>query len=210
LEQLIQFTNSEDFNSDWAFFATGFNLTPRTDTMIISLEALYDGFDEKHFKDKKSWKIACNGFFAHRLYAGYLRPFYQLKILSTHPLLWNYGTEAFFSVHGSCKDIALLMGELFLVHSEVSGNWVQFHDVFGSLPQILETKTENQLSAPIPLLQHYLNVFQRHGVDYTLNTTQQNQQELFALLFSNNDFSDSYDYGQPFVVAESFEIIEGA
>jgi len=209
VEKLIQLTNSEDFLNDWAFYVTGINLVPRTGKMIVSLEAFYDQFDEQFSGHKKSWKIACDGFFDHHLHAGYLRPFYQIKILSDHPVLWNYGAETFFSIHGSCKDIPSLMGDLLLVHSKVCGNWVAFHNVFGFLPQILETETYNQLAAPTPLWQYYTKVFERHNVKYTINETQQNQQ-LSALFFGSVDFPDNYNYGQPYVAAETFEIIESA
>ena len=177
--------------------------------MIISLEAIYDQFDEKFAGNKKSWKIACHGFFDHHLPISYLRPFYQLKVLSNHPLLWNYGAETFFSIHGPCVDISSLMGDLLLVHNKICGNWVLFHKVFGFLPTILETKSENQLAAPTPLWEHYIKVFQKHKITYTVNATQTNRL-LSALFFTNRDFPDGYNYGQPYVTAESFELIESA
>ena len=209
MEQLIRLTNSHDFIDNYAFFVTGLNLVPRTGKMIISLEAFYDQFDEQFEGHKKSWKIACEGFFDHHLHAGYLRPFYQIKILTEHPVLWNYGAETFFSIQGSCKDIPSLMGDLFLIHNKICGNWVKFHRVFGFLPTILETETDNQLAAPTPLWQHYINIFQQHNVKYTVNETQQNQ-KLSALIFGSADFPDNYNYGQPFVAAESFEILDKA
>jgi hypothetical protein len=129
------------------------------------------------------------------LHAGYLRPFYQIKVLTDHPVLWNYGPETYFSIRGSCKDIPSLMGDLFLVHSEISGNWVKFHSVFGFLPNTL--------------WQHYIKVLERHNVKYTVNETQQNQ-KFSALFFGSADFPDNYNYGQPFVAAASFEILESA
>ena len=209
MQQLIQLTNSEDFINDWAFFVTGLSLVPRTGKMIISLEALYDQFDERFEGHKKSWKIACDGFFEHRLHVGYLRPFYQIKILTEHPVLWNYGSETFFSIHSSCDDIPSLMGDLYLVHNKVCGNWVQFHGVFGFLPNILETQTENQLAAPTQLWEYYAQILQQHNVKYTVNVTQQYRQ-LSALFFGSVDFPDNYNYGQLYVAAESFEVIESA
>lgn len=188
---------------------TGLNLVPRTGKMIISLEAFYDQFDEQFEGHKKSWKIACEGFFDHNLPAGYLRPFYQIKVLTEHPVLWNYGAETYFSIQGSCKDIPSLMGDLFLIHNKICGNWVKFHSVFGFLPKILETETHNQLAAPTPLWEHYIKILERHNVSFTVNETQQNRQ-LSALFFGSVDFPDNYNYGQPFVVAESFEILESA
>lgn len=174
--------------------------------MILSLEALYDQFDERLEGHKKSWMIACDGFFDQLLHLGYLRPFYQIKVLTDHPVLWNYGAETFFYIQGSCKNIALLIGDLFLVHNKICGNWVKFHRVFGFLPNILETETDNQLSVPTSLWQHYVKVLERHNVNYTVNEAQQNHQ-LSALFFGGVDFPDNYNYGQPFVAAETFEIL---
>ena len=98
MEELIRLTNSREFIDNWAFFVTGLNLVPRTGKMIISLDAFYDGFDEQLEGHKKRWKIACDGFFDHHLCAGYLRPFYQIKVLTNHPVLWNYGSETYFSI----------------------------------------------------------------------------------------------------------------
>ena len=207
MEQLIQITNSEDFLNDWAFFVSGLSSVPRTNRLIISLEALYDQFDEQFLQSIKKWQIACEGFSNHRLYIGYLRPFYQIKVLTDHPLLWNYGAETLFSVHGSCEDIPSLMGELFLAHNEMCGNWVDFHKVFGFLPVILETKRKNQLSSPTPLWPRYSKILERYNVGYTINSLQQNRQ-LSALFFGSPDFPDIYNYGQPFVIAESFSILQ--
>ena len=209
MEQLIQFTNSEYFINNWAFFVTGLNLQPRSGKMIISLEAFYDQIEEQFAGQKKSWKIACDNFFDHHLHVGYLRPFYQIKVLTDHPVLWNYGPETFFSIQGSCKDIPSLMGDLFLVHSSACGNWVDFHKVFGFLPEILKTGSENQFASPTPLWQHYAKIFERFHIKYTVNETQQNQQ-FSALFFGSVDFPDHYNYGQPFVAAGSFEILESA
>jgi len=209
VEQLIQLTNSENFLNDWAFFITGLNFTPRTDKMIISLEALYDQFDERFADNRKSWKIACHGFFGHHLPIGYLRPFYKLKVLSDHPILWNYGAETFFSVYGPCEDISSLMGDLLLIHNKVCGNWVIFHKVFGFLPALLEAKTTNQLAAPTPLWEHYIKVLQKHNITYTVNETQPNRL-LSALVFTSRHFPDGYNYGQPYVTAKTFELIESA
>jgi hypothetical protein len=189
---------------------TGFNFIPRTDRLIVSLEAYYDGFDEDRSGSKQCWSIACNKFFVHRAHNAYLRPFYQMKVLKTHPLLLGCGAKTYFSVQGTCKDVALLMGELFLVHQRISGNWVQFHEIFSFLPGILETQSENQLAAPTPLIEHYFEVMQRHEIKCITKSTQKDWRNLSLLLFTSVDFSDNYDFGQPFIAAESFELIEGA
>ena len=208
MKQLITLTNSAEFNREWAFYVTGFNFIPRTEKLNVSLEAYYDGFDEDGFDSKQSWNIACNNFFVHRLQAGYLRPFYQIKVLKTHPLLWGSGTKTYFTVQGTCKDVAQLMGELFLVNQRISGNWVNFHKIFNLLPGFLETQSENQLAAPTPLIEHYFEVMQRHSIKCIPKSTYEDCRNLSLLLFTSVDYPDNRDYGQPFIAAKSFEIIE--
>jgi len=173
----------------------------------MSLEARYDQFDEKLEGSKRYWKVACDGLFDHRLHIGYLRPFYQVKILTEHPVLWNYHSKIYFSVYGTVKDIPSLLGDLFLVHGKACGNWVEFDRVFGFLPEILGNTTDNQLAAPTPLWPHYVKVFEQHNLNYTVNEIEEDQR-FSALLFSSIDFPDDYNYGQPFAIAESFELLE--
>jgi hypothetical protein len=157
MEQLINLTNSKDFFKDWSFYLTGFDLKPRTARMIVSLEAEYEDFGEDSALIKQ-WNIACEGFANQRLRAGYLIPFYGIKVLQDHPILLNYDSKTSFSITdgGSCKDVSLLMGELFVIHNEKCGNWVQFHGIFGFLPTLLKTNTEFNLEAPTALLNYYL------------------------------------------------------
>lgn len=128
--------------------------------------------------------------------------------MPNHPLLWNYGSETLLSIYSSsCKDIALLMGELLLAHNEISGNWVQFHRIFGFLPKLLEMESKFQLALPTPLIEHYLQVLHRHEIRYTIHASEKRDEDLSVLLFSSVHFPDSYDYGQPYIVAKSFEML---
>lgn len=205
MEQLIHLTNCEDFIDNFAFYIVGASLVPKTDTMILTLEAYYDGFEENRLDEKQKWQVKCDGYFNQKIEIGYLRPFYRIKILKDHPLLWNYGPESHFSITGSSNKIPELMGELFIVHTHACGNWVNFHNLFGFLPEILNAPSDNQLVVPEPLLDNYLKIFQKHDVPYFLNSYQKNRVELSALLFTSLDYSDNYSYGQPYIVAKSFE-----
>jgi hypothetical protein len=210
MEQLIKLTNSKDFFMDWSFFLTGFDLKPRTARMIVSLEAEYEHYFEDSPLEKRSWNIACKGFVKERLRAGYLIPFYGIKVLQDHPILLNYESKTSFSItdSGSCKNLSSLMGELLVIHKEKCGNWVQFDRLFGFLPNLLKTNTEFTLEAPTTLLDYYLSVFQRHELNYKIKDLQPKLGHYSVLLFSSAHHSDNYDYGQPYVVATSFELLE--
>ena len=210
MEQLIELTNSKDFFMDWSFFLTGFDLKPRTARMIVSLEAEYEDYFEDSPLVKKSWNIACEGFVKERLRAGYLIPFYEIKVLQDHPILLNYESKTSFSITdgGLCKDVSSLMGELFIIHNEKCRNWVQFNRIFGFLPNLLKTHMEFTLDAPTALLEYYLPVFQRHNINYKIKDLQPKLGHYSVLLFSSAHHSDSHDYGQPYIVANSFELLE--
>ena len=97
------------------------------------------------------------------------------------------------------------MGDLFIVHHQECGGWIDFHGLFGSLPETLMTQRENQIAVPEQLTESYLNVFKKPGVKYSLNTHQKNRTGLSALIFTSSDYPDEYNYGQPYIIAESFE-----
>ncbi|MEJ7559896.1 MAG: hypothetical protein WKF66_16410 [Pedobacter sp.] len=176
--------------------------------MIVSLEARYGGFEEDSASLKRNWNIACEGLFGQRLRAGYLMPLYGIKVLQDHPILLNYSSETCFSITGGCENIALLMGELFLVHNQKCGNWVQFHRIFGFLPTLLETNTDFTLVGPTALVEHYRPVLQRHKINYKTKALEPRLEMPSVLLFSSDYFPDRYDHGQSYIVATSFELLE--
>jgi hypothetical protein len=208
MEKLIQLTNSEDFKQDWSLFITGISSKAREDHTILSLEAYYSGFETDREGEKLSWKIACDGLGISHFNLGYLGPSCKIKILSDHPILWGSISETYFYIHSPCKNIASLLGDLLIVHTDTCGNWIDFARIFGFLPKLLDSQSKFQLAAPTPLIEHYFKVFERHSVAYTLNTTQKYENDLSVLLFSNEYYPDNYNHGRPYITARKFEIME--
>ena len=101
LEELTRLTQSSDFIDNWAFFVTNLSRQPSADTLNLTLEARYDGFGEAHYDEQSKWEVICKGFLTEKMEMDYLRPFYQMKVLQDHPLLWNYGGEHYFSIEGT-------------------------------------------------------------------------------------------------------------
>ena len=209
MEKLIQLTNSEEFKQDWSLCITGISSKAREDHTILSLEAFYSGVETDREGEKLSWKIACDGLGFSRFNPGYLGSSCQIKILSDHPILWGSISETYFYIHSPFKDIASLLGDLLIVHTDICGNWIDFARIFGFLPKLLESQSKVQLAAPTPLIEHYFKVFERHSVAYTLNTTQKFESSLSVLLFSNDYYPDNYNFGRPYLTARKFEIVEG-
>ena len=173
--------------------------------MILTLDAYYDGFDENRYHEKQQWEVKCEGFYGQQVELVIFASIFQIKIFQSHPVLWNSGPERYFSITGDNSNISELVGELFIAHNQACGNWVDFHKLFGFLPRILKTKSENQLAVPEPLLSHYLKVFEKYKIACTLNEYQENAEELSALLFTNPEYPDNYSYGQSYVIAETFQ-----
>ena len=170
---------------NWAFFITSTSRPSTSSRMILTLEAHYDGFDHFRYEEKQKWQVRCDGFYGQNIELGYLRPFYQIKVLHDHPILWNCSPEQYFSVSGISGNILEMMGELFIVHNKVCGNWVNFSKLFGFLPEVLKTNSENQFVVPEPLLKHVAKVFDKYGVGYTLTENQGGVTGLSVMLFTH-------------------------
>lgn len=211
LEGLIRLTNSENFIDNWAFFVTEISRPSRSGNVTVKLEALYDGFEERHFDKKNNWQLLCKNYEAHRLEMGYLRPFYQMKIYEDHPLIWNYQGEFYvLTVKGDCHHPLPLMEELFTVNNQASGGWTNFFEVFGFLPAVFKEQRQPQFSVPKRLVNVYAEIFQKYGMDVSWQKDYENDAELKVLLFSGDQYPDNQDCGQLFIVAEDFELLNSA
>lgn len=79
------------------------------------------------------------------------------------------------------------MGELFIAHTRACGNWVDFHWFYNGLAQTLETLHENQLAVPARLKETCFRVLERYGVEYRVNSIQENEKAYKLLLFSSEE-----------------------
>jgi hypothetical protein len=86
--------------------------------------------------------------------------------LACHPALFEYDSRSTVRLHGSCPDVAALLGALYIAHGHACGHWVAFHDLFGDLPVLLAAGQLVELEIPSGLLAAYGSVFAAHGVSY--------------------------------------------
>lgn len=127
----------------------------------------------------------------------------EIKLYDDHPLLWN--KEVYFTITGGVNNIPEVMGDLFIEHSKTCGNWIDFSWIYGGLPTTLETLRENQLAIPTRLKDSCFEVFKRHGVQFRVNSVEDDQNDYRVLFFSNEDnWPDSENFRQPYIIAKKF------
>jgi len=206
LDQLTQLTNSDEYIQRMNLFITEVVIRPKEE-MRITLE-IFDDFSKNVEKDKQVWEIICKDIIystSNKIHEP-KRPYNRINVYTDHPVLLNYVSSVYFSITGTCDNIAELMGDLFIAHDKTCGDWVDFHWLFSSLPETLRTLRSNQLSLPEKLFPIYAEVFKKHNLQFTINEVDKQENDLTVLIFGNPDVApDNYCFGQPYVVAGSFE-----
>jgi len=151
------------------------------------------------------WEVICKDLAQTDGIPKAIIPGTQLELFDSHPVLWRLDDEVFFSVTSKSNNIAALMGELFIEHAKACGNWVDFHWLYGSLPETLETLRENQLAIPIRLENTCFQVLDKHGIQYRINTVQNNEKGYHVLFFSNpNIWPNEQNFKQSYIIAKEF------
>jgi hypothetical protein len=203
LEKLIEITNSEDFIEDGHISVKEVIARQRE----FDLRFLFDIQFSVEEITKYHCEIYCEGIAyttSHRLHE-YKRPYNRINIYNDHPVLWNYESSQYLTLKGNGINTAELMGALFLAHDEACGNWVDFHWLFHSLPKHLLTDEGAVVAVPMRLVDTYKPVFEKHKVAFATTDIREENNNYSVLLFGNPDISpDTYNYGQPYIVAEKF------
>lgn len=175
------------------------------------MEALYDGFDEQHLDERKSWELLCKNYAAHHLDLGYLRPFYQMKICEKHPLIDEYqGEFSILKIYGNCNNPFAMSEELFAVHSEATGGWPDFVDRFGYLHKTGQEKIDDEFQLPKSLVCLYSPVFQKYGLSASWKMHYESKEKVKVLFFSGQNYPDNVNRGQYYIVAGDFELLNSA
>jgi hypothetical protein len=211
LNGIISLTNSDRYIENGGLTINEVLIKPyEENTISISLE-IYIENDSDQTEEIQKWNIVCRDIMyntSNKIHE-FKIPGTQIKLYSSHPVLWNYSTSHYFSVSGLCNNIPELMGDLFIAHQKACGNWVDFAAIFSSLPETLLTQRENQLAAPQEIANTYFEVLRNHEIQYTVNEVVEGEKGLHALFFSNPKiWSDDECFGQPYLIAKQFEEIE--
>jgi len=151
------------------------------------------------------WEVICTDLAQTEGIPQAIIPRTKLELFDDHPVLWYLDDEIFFSVTSRAENILGLMGDLFIEHTKACGNWVDFQSLYSSLPITLETLRENQLAIPIKLKNACFEVLDRHGVEYRINTIQENDKGYYVLFFSNSDiWPNEENFRQSHIIAKEF------
>ena len=203
LERLIEITNSEWFLQEGHIAIK--EVIARQQTfdlkLIFDIEYTFDDLIKYHCE------IYCEGIAyttSNRLHE-FKRPYNRINLHREHPVLWNYEGSLYLTLTGSNANISEFLGDLFIIHDKACGNWVDFHWIFHSLPDQLNTPEGARIDIPKKLFNHYLPVLNKHKVTYTIDEKTDHKYDYFVLIFGNPDISpDNYNFGQPYIVAERF------
>ncbi|MBO9205236.1 MULTISPECIES: hypothetical protein [Niastella] len=203
LEQLIEITNSE------AFILKG-NL------IINEVVARQKTFDLKirfmiidHINDLIQYEgeIFCEGHGTSSRLEGLKFPYNRIKLYTSHPALWENNNILYLNLQGSVTNVAELIGDLYIAHNNACGNWIDFHRLFFSIPQWINTKEGATIHIPESLLETYQPIFNKHGVTFSKRSTDKGKHKHSLLLFGNPGISpDNFYLLQPYIIAEKFTV----
>lgn len=152
------------------------------------------------------WELTCEHLYDHRGLPIALMSGTVIKLLDTHPILWSQ--QVYFSITGTAGDIPTIMGDLFIEHTKICGNWVDFHELYSSLPDTIATVRKNQLAVPVQLKDSCFRILERHGVTYSVNEIQSDEDNYLnncqILFFSHENWPDSRNFGQSYIIGKAF------
>lgn len=201
LSKLIELTNSKTFFDNRLIRTKSLSMTRSSFTMDF---LIVDNFTEQvYFKcNLQAHDTAYStGFRMIETGIGYR----QINIYESHPALWVYQDTATFQLHGPVKDLSGFLGDLYLTHQEVSGNWIDFHRIVYGMSIRLSSNLETLVELPKPLTIPYLAVFQKYNLNYEQIDTRSGDEQYKVLIVGNEGIApDELNLSQPFMVAKSF------
>jgi hypothetical protein len=203
LEELRRITSTQPYKSSGGMKVKEISIMPwdsKNTKLILDI-----WIDDEESTQVQTWELTCTDLAQTDGIPQMIIPGTQLKVFEDHPILWSLDDEVFFSVTSKASNIPALMGELFIAHTKACGNWIEFHWLYGSLPETLETLRENQLAVPVPLKDTCFHVLEHYGVEYRVNTIQENEKGYKVLFFSNEEiWPDAINFKQSYIIAKEF------
>ena len=204
LEQLISLTNTDDFYSNWHLTMEQLLYVPDTETLKFIVQTVKDYSDDIE-ATRKFWEIECTEVAVNRITQRGFVPYMHINVFDEHPLLWNYQSTRYLTLRGKPKDVSQLMGELFLQHVTVCGNWLDFNHLFRAVYNLLPKEGKTLIEMPERLISKYKGVFDKHEITFTEEPGQSGETDLKVLFFGNKDISpNDCNFYQPYVIAKHF------
>ncbi|GAA4728903.1 hypothetical protein [Flavisolibacter ginsenosidimutans] len=203
LDELRRITSTEPYKSSGGMKVKEIAIRPwETPDTTMVLEVW---IDEEESTPVQTWELTCTDLSPTQNFPQCIIPRTQLKIFEDHPALWHLDDEVFYTITSKGDNIPSIMGELFIAHAKACGNWVDFHWLYDGLPETMETLRENQMAVPSRLKETCFEILERYGVQYKVNTVQDNEKGYKLLLFSSNDiWPDDENFKQSYIIAKEF------
>ncbi|HEY4831862.1 MAG TPA: hypothetical protein VIH61_04805 [Waddliaceae bacterium] len=201
IEDLIHLTSTEPYKSNGGMRVKEILIKPWESPNAKFLFEVWT--DEWKDDPREMWEVTCIDLAHTQAIPLAIIPRTQLKLYDDHPLLWS--REVYFSITSGTKNIPALMGDLFIEHTKVCGNWVDFHWLYGGLPKTLETLRENQLAIPDRLKDSCFHILERYGIQFSVNTIEGDENNYQALFFSSDEiWPDIENFKQGYIVGKEF------
>jgi hypothetical protein len=202
LDELIAFTNREDFWGNWHLRLEQAQFQQNTLTFIVStIKDAYPPADDT----LQWWRVECKGLVTESGIGRLNVPNYRINLLSEHPLLWQYEERLHLLLTGKVKSLSELLGEMFLKHIETCGNWLDFNGMVAGLHWRLLQEGEAEMLLPHRLLAVHQPILEKHGLVVNVEPGLDATPGLKMLLIGNPHMSeDNYRFGQVYVVAKEF------
>jgi hypothetical protein len=204
LTELIKITSTHPYNSNGVMRVQEIDIKPWESPNGRFVFRII-GDDVVETPEEQDWEVTCQDLSYMQNIPLILIPRTQIKLFDDHPLLWNLESEIYFSITTKTNDIAPIMGDLFIEHSKICGNWVDFNRLYGGLPETLLTLRKNQHAIPINLQEACFKILDKYAVGYTINGTQENESGYQLILFSNSEiWPDNKNFSQNYIIGKEF------
>jgi hypothetical protein len=201
LSKIIKITNSPQFIQKKSIVTKSVKMTLSTLEMDFQI---VDNWTEQVYYQCRLYAEGLGHSIDHRMHqtgAGN----YQFNLYQDHPSLWLYQKSSYYSLFGPVEDLSTLIGDLYLVHAKVCGNWIDFHRLIFGLEKRLSTGLETGIELPEALSDYYLEIFHKYNLKYTLKNNRKVSDPYQVLIVGNDAITtDDLNLGQPYLVAEKF------
>lgn len=175
------------------------------DNLLLTFELSYEGFYGEETEVLQKWLVTCENFDNHNLKQ--LESFYyrDFEIVNDHVLLWDYHKDFYeLYFHGQVKNIKEGIGELYLVHRNITEDLIPFGTYMNTkMEWLIEGGLGLFAEGPEPIIREYEKVLAGFGVKTSLLPVRSRKKgdstcnEYKVLLFGNS-----------YVVAKRFETIQ--
>lgn len=168
---------------------------------------------------QESWKLEALGQkkVSSNLFSQNFIPFFTLKILEDHPLLWEFNSNYFYleieNYFDSAPEFKIALKDQIYMGSK---GWIDYYSVFGGSlwrkrQELLKKKNPKNIDACVPeeLFSVVYQICAAYNIRILNKGMEKNQNSSkSSLLLFTNDFlaKDDFKSNQPYIIAETISI----